>query len=266
MCMCVCQCVCLWVCISAGAGPSTVLFINTSVWLTVHSGRDGEPWDSLGQRPHKKSLLIYFPPNWKVHAHTWLNHHASTGDGPPLHADETRSQFCRARPSQGWQRKHSVTAHTYTLLNGFSRCAAPDSPSEDLSPPLTSSCTLTLIPTGQWKLFHIFHFILFFSVVRVSSTWPYELFSHTLPVSFFFLLFSWSCNFISNINPGFFVLLNQICHWAITVELIWTNLSFLPVSFINLWLFSSCSPWTFSCAQGWILLYLMWNTHVITEH
>lgn len=135
-----CVCVCLW--------ATAALFINTSVGLTVHSGRWREPWDSLGQRPHKKSLLIYFPPNWKVHAHTWLNHQASTGDGPPLHTGETRSQFCRAGPSQAWQRKHTVTLHTYTLLNGFCRCAAPDIPSKAWSPLLpTPHCSLLPVCT-----------------------------------------------------------------------------------------------------------------------
>lgn len=122
-------CVCVWGGEGGGGGSwaTAALFINTSVGLTVHNRGEKEPWDSLGQRPHKKSLLIYFPPNWKVHAHTWLNHHASTGDGPPLHADETWSQFCRAGPSQTWLRKQCHAA--YTDLNGFYRCGPTDSPS-----------------------------------------------------------------------------------------------------------------------------------------
>lgn len=102
-------CVCLW--------ATAALFINTSAGLTVRSGREREPWDSLRQRSHKKSLLIYFPPNWKVHAHTWLNHHASTGDGPPLHADETRSQFYRSGQSRACQgNTASRRIHTQFLM------------------------------------------------------------------------------------------------------------------------------------------------------
>lgn len=107
--LCACACVCLW--------ATAALFINTSAGLTVHSGREREPWDSLRQRSHKKSLLIYFPPNWKVHAHTWLNHHASTGDGPPLHADETWSQFYRSGQSQACQgNTASRRIHTQFLM------------------------------------------------------------------------------------------------------------------------------------------------------
>lgn len=107
--VCLCVCVCLW--------ATAALFINTSAGLTVHSGREREPWDSLRQRSHKKSLLIYFPPNWKVHAHTWLNHHASTGDGPPLHADETWSQFYRSGQSQACQgNTASRRIHTQFLM------------------------------------------------------------------------------------------------------------------------------------------------------
>lgn len=133
--------------------PTAALFINTSVGLTVRSRREREPWDSLEQRPHKKSLLIYFPPNRKVHAHTWLNHHTSTGDGPPLHADETQSQFCRAGPSQGQQRKHSVMLHTYTLFNDFCRCAAPDSSSTALSSPLHLQPAHSIWPLSFIKFF-----------------------------------------------------------------------------------------------------------------
>lgn len=74
MCFCISHVLCEPVCVCAsvyvGAAPSAALFINTSVGLTVHSGREGEPKDSLGQRSHKKLLLIYLPPNWRVHAHT----------------------------------------------------------------------------------------------------------------------------------------------------------------------------------------------------
>lgn len=61
------------------------LYTCQSGWQRDGPGAGG----FLGCSPHKKSFLIYFPPNWKVHAHTWLNHHASTGDNPPRHAAET---------------------------------------------------------------------------------------------------------------------------------------------------------------------------------
>lgn len=200
-----CESVC--VCVYVGAAPSAALFINTSVGLTVHSGRGREPQDSLGQRPHKKSLLIYFPPNWKVHAHTWLNHHASTGDGPPLHADETWPQFCRAGPSQVWQRKHSVTLHTYTLLNGFCRCATPDSPV-----PTHLSCLLRACGALSNFSFQLF----FFFGACVALTCPLCSFPSTFHP---FVLFPRSIrHFISAWLFVMFFLLCPICHSATRSE------------------------------------------------
>lgn len=105
-------------------GPTATLFINTSVGLTVHS-RGELRGRELQHSPHKKSLLIYFPPNWKVHAHTWLNHHASTGDGPPPHTCETWAQLCCT--VLGRQDRKNTRVHR-TPCNGLCRCAGPDSP------------------------------------------------------------------------------------------------------------------------------------------
>lgn len=90
----------------------------------MHS-RGGLQGRELGHSPHKKSLLIYFPPNWKVHAHTWLNHHASTGDGPPPHTGETWAQLCCTVLGQPGRKN---TWMHCTPCNGFCRCAGPDSP------------------------------------------------------------------------------------------------------------------------------------------
>ncbi len=91
--------------------------------MTVHS-RGGLQCRELGHSPHKKSLLIYFPPNWKVHAHTWLNHHASTEDGPcRTQAKPELSFAARSWDSQAWKNTRMHCAP----CNGFCRCAGPDS-------------------------------------------------------------------------------------------------------------------------------------------
>lgn len=103
--------------------------------MTVHS-RGGLQDGELGHSPHKKSLLIYFPPNWKVHAHTWLNHHASTGDGPPPHTGETWAQHCctvLGQPGRKNTRMHC------TPCNGFCRCPGPDSPVLNMAPIIEES-------------------------------------------------------------------------------------------------------------------------------
>lgn len=127
--------------------------------MTVHS-RGGLQGRELGHSPHKKSLLIYFPPNWKVHAHTWLNHHASTGDGPPPHTGETWAQLCctvLGQPGRKNTRMHC------TPCNGFCRCAGPDS----------SVLNMALIIE---KSFIKFVILLFFSSPSLSlsvwSWWP----------------------------------------------------------------------------------------------
>lgn len=51
--------VCACVCVYMRAAPTAALFINTSVGL--HSGREREPRDSLGQRPRKKITRNLFP-------------------------------------------------------------------------------------------------------------------------------------------------------------------------------------------------------------
>lgn len=191
---CVLTCIMYCVHVYVEVAPTAALFINTSVGLTVRSRREREPWDSLEQRPHKKSLLIYFPPNRKVHAHTWLNHHTSTGDGPPLHADETQSQFCRAGPSQARQRKHSVMLHTYTLFNDFCRCAAPDSSSKALSSPLHLQPTHSIWPLlaiWAWSNFS-FHRVFCGSrgLHMPSCSFPPTYPPHCTPLLFFHSHFS----------------------------------------------------------------------------
>ncbi len=117
--MCLCTClqakpIRLCKCVCSSKGPEVqalALFINTSVELTVHS-RGGLQGKELGHSPHKKSLLIYFPSNWKVHAHTWLNHHASTEDGPPPHTGETWAQLCCTVLGQPGMKKHTNAQRT----------------------------------------------------------------------------------------------------------------------------------------------------------
>lgn len=223
-----CKCVC--VCVSVEAAPTATLFINTSVGLTVHSGREGEPRDSLGQRSHKKSLLIYFPPNWKMHAHTWLNHHASTGDGPPLNADETWSQFCCADPSQAWQKKHNVTLHTHSLMASTDVLLpiARLKPYPFTPPSFPQARSGSPWPTGLYPIFHFTPFLRF--------AWP----PHALcffrpphpPLSGPLLLFH--SHFLIYFHPNWSVLpcllsfvtplryLDSTYHWKISFPPTWT--------------------------------------------
>lgn len=131
---------------------AALLFINMSVGLTAwRPGGQG----FLGCSPHKKSLLIYFPPNWKVHAHTWLNHHASMGDNPPRHAAET------------WGREN--TRPCRALPDGFCRCAqAPDSPSG---------------PRNSEGLHQICHFVHFFLPSSLLAFFLFIFHTHILPHS-----------------------------------------------------------------------------------
>ncbi len=117
--MCLCTClqakpIRLCKCVCSSKGPEVqalALFINTSVELTVHS-RGGLQGKELGHSPHKKSLLIYFPSNWKVHAHTWLNHHASTEDGPPAaHRRNLSSALLHGLGTARHEKTHECTAH-----------------------------------------------------------------------------------------------------------------------------------------------------------
>lgn len=153
-------CVCVQrVCVSIYVShvlPLALLFINMSAGLTAwRPGGQG----FLGCSPHKKSLLIYFPPNWKVHAHTWLNHHASTGDNPPRHAAETRGRE-NTRPRRA-------------LPDGFCRCApGPDSPSGPRnSDGLHQICHFVhfFLPSSLAFFLFIFHTHIFSLVLSQSS-------------------------------------------------------------------------------------------------
>lgn len=149
--MCLCTSMAVWVFTCVPFSHAALLFINMSVGLTAwRPGGHG----FLGCGPHKKSLLIYFPPNWKVHAHTWLNHHASMGDNPPRHTVET------------WGREN--TRPCRALPDGFCRCAwAPGSSSG---------------PHNSEGLHQICHFVHFF----LPSSLAFFLFifhTHILPHS-----------------------------------------------------------------------------------